>query len=133
MDYVEIMGRSISKGVVEGEALVSHKPISFLGDINKEGIVTDRESDIYGKSIREKILVFPTGKGSTVGSYVIYSLGKRGILKGIVNRECEPIVATGAILGRIPLVDKIDISKIDTGDWIVLDGNKGIVKIYKRN
>ncbi|HIQ38502.1 MAG TPA: DUF126 domain-containing protein [Methanothermococcus okinawensis] len=133
MDYVEIMGRPISKGVVEGEALVSHKPISFLGGINREGIVTDRESDIYGKSIKEKILVFPTGKGSTVGSYVIYTLGKRGILKGMVNRECEPIVATGAILGRIPLVDKIDISKIDTGDWVVLDGNKGIVKIYKRN
>ncbi|AXI25903.1 hypothetical protein CFE53_03920 [Methanofervidicoccus sp. A16] len=130
---MEIKGRSISKGIVEGEALVSHKPISFLGGVNKEGIVVDRESDIYGKSIKDRILVFPTGKGSTVGSYVIYALGRKGILKGIVNRECEPIVATGAILGRIPLVDNIDISKIETGDWVVLDGDKGIVKIYKRD
>jgi len=133
MEYIEIKGRSISKGIVEGEALVSHKPISFLGGVNKEGIVVDRESDIYGKSIKDRILVFPTGKGSTVGSYVIYALGRKGILKGIVNRECEPIVATGAILGRIPLVDNIDISKIETGDWVVLDGDKGIVKIYKRD
>ena len=133
MEYIEIKGRSISKGIVEGEALVSHKPISFLGGINREGVVVDRDSDIYGKSIRDKILVFPTGKGSTVGSYVIYALGKRGILKGIVNRKCEPIVATGAILARIPLVDKVDISKIDTGDWIVLDGDRGIVKVYKRD
>ncbi|HID47907.1 MAG TPA: DUF126 domain-containing protein, partial [Methanococcaceae archaeon] len=93
---MEIKGRAISRGVVEGEALVSYKPISFLGGINRDGIVVDRDSDIYRKSIRDKILVFPTGKGSTVGSYVIYALGKRGILKGIVNRECEPIVATGA-------------------------------------
>lgn len=132
MKYMEMKGRAISRGVVECEALVSRKPISFLGGVNREGVVVDRESDIYGKSIRDKILVFPTGKGSTVGSYVIYALGKRGILKGIVNRECEPIVATGAILGRIPLVDKVDISKIDTGDWIVLDGDRGIVKVYKR-
>ncbi|HID47844.1 MAG TPA: DUF126 domain-containing protein, partial [Methanococcaceae archaeon] len=62
-----------------------------------------------------------------------YALGKRGILKGIVNRECEPIVATGAILARIPLVDRIDISRIDSGDWIVLDGNRGLVKVYKRD
>jgi len=133
MDYIEIKGRAISRGVVEGEALVSYKPISFLGGINRDGIVVDRDSDIYRKSIRDKILVFPTGKGSTVGSYVIYALGKRGILKGIVNRECEPIVATGAILARIPLVDRIDISRIDSGDWIVLDGNRGLVKVYKRD
>ncbi|HIP83972.1 MAG TPA: DUF126 domain-containing protein [Methanothermococcus okinawensis] len=130
---MEIKGRAISRGVVEGEALVSYKPISFLGGINRDGIVVDRDSDIYRKSIRDKILVFPTGKGSTVGSYVIYALGKRGILKGIVNRECEPIVATGAILARIPLVDRIDISRIDSGDWIVLDGNRGLVKVYKRD
>jgi len=131
MNCIEMRGRGISKGVVEGEALVSHKPISFLGGVNREGVITDRDSDIYGMSIRDKILVFPTGKGSTVGSYVIYALGRRGILKGIINRECEPIVATGAILGRIPLVDKVDISKIDTGDWVVLDGSRGVVKVYK--
>jgi predicted aconitase with swiveling domain len=126
---MELKGRAISKGIVEGIAIVSKKPFSFLGGVDEEGNIIDKESDIYGQSLKGKIFVFPYGRGSTVGSYVIYGLAKRGILKGIVNKECEPIVATGAILGGIPLVDKVDIEKIKTGDRIVVDGNKGIVRI----
>jgi predicted aconitase with swiveling domain len=126
---MELKGRAISKGIVEGIAIVSKKPFSFLGGVDEEGNIIDKESDIYGQSLKGKIFVFPYGRGSTVGSYVIYGLAKRGILKGIVNKECEPIVATGAILGGIPLVDRVDIEKIKTGDRIVVDGNKGIVRI----
>ena len=126
---MELKGRAISKGIVEGIAIVSKKPFSFLGGVDEEGNIIDKESDLYGQSLKGKIFVFPYGRGSTVGSYVIYGLAKRGILKGIVNKECEPIVATGAILGGIPLVDRVDIEKIKTGDRIVVDGNKGIVRI----
>ncbi|WP_456416089.1 DUF126 domain-containing protein [Methanocaldococcus sp.] len=129
---MELKGRSISKGVVKGIAIVSKKPFSFLGGVDKDGKVIDKDSDIYGESLKGKIFVFPYGKGSTVGSYVIYGLAKRGILKGIVNKECEPIVATGAILGGIPLVDKVDIEKIKTGDIIIVDGNRGVVKILNK-
>ncbi len=129
---MELKGRSISKGIIEGIAIVSKKPFSFLGGVDEEGNIIDKDSDLYGQSLKGKIFVFPYGKGSTVGSYVIYSLAKRGILKGIVNKECEPIVATGAILGGIPLVDKIDINKIKTGDRIVVDGNTGVVKILNK-
>ena len=128
---MELRGRSISKGIVEGTAIVSKKPFSFLGGVDEEGNIIDKESDLYGQSLKGKIFVFPYGRGSTVGSYVIYGLAKRGILKGIVNKECEPIVATGAILGGIPLVDKEDIEKIKTGDRIVVDGNRGVVRILK--
>ncbi|XRP97253.1 DUF126 domain-containing protein [Methanocaldococcus sp. 16A] len=128
---MELKGRSISKGVIEGIAIVSKKPFSFLGGVDKEGNIIDKDSDLYGQSLKGKIFVFPYGRGSTVGSYVIYGLAKKGILKGIVNKECEPIVATGAILGGIPLVDKIEIEKIKTGDRIVVDGNKGVVKILR--
>ena len=126
---MELKGRAISKGIVEGIAIVSKKSFSFLGGVDEEGNIVDKESDLYGQSLKGKIFVFPYGRGSTVGSYVIYCLAKRGILKGIVNRECEPIVATGAILGGIPLVDRVDIEKIKTGDRIVVDGNNGIVRI----
>ncbi|MBW9220871.1 DUF126 domain-containing protein [Methanothermococcus sp. SCGC AD-155-M21] len=108
---MQLKGRTISKGQVEGEAIVSHRPISFLGGVSEKGTIIDRENELYGKSIKDKIFVFPTGKGSTVGSYVIYALAKKGILKGIINSQCEVIVATGAILGKIPLVDNIDIKK----------------------
>ncbi len=132
-NIIELKGRCISKGHIKAEAIVSDIPISFLGGVNEKGIITDKENMLYGKSIRDKIFVFPTGKGSTVGSYVIYGLAKRGILKGIVNEECEPIVATGAILGKIPMVDKIDISLIETGDIVTIDGNTGILKISKKS
>ncbi|ADG12874.1 DUF126 domain-containing protein [Methanocaldococcus infernus] len=124
-----LKGRVISKGYVEAELLVSKKPFSFLGGVDKEGNVIDKESDIYGESLKGKIFAFPYGKGSTVGSYVIYDLAKRGILKGIINKECEPIVATGAILGGIPLIDRIDIDKLESGKRIVLDAYKGLVKL----
>ena len=131
MEVVELKGRIISKGQVEAEAIVSDAPISFLGGVNEDGIITDKENELYGQSIKDKIFVFPTGKGSTVGSYVIYGLAKKGILKGIINKECEPIVATGAILGKIPMVDNIDINNIKTGDRVLIDGNNGIVRIFK--
>ena len=131
MEVIELKGRTISKGQIEAEAIVSDAPISFLGGVNEDGIITDKENELYGQSIKDKIFVFPTGKGSTVGSYVIYGLAKKGILKGIINKECEPIVATGAILGKIPMVDNIDINNIKTGDRVLIDGNNGIVRIFK--
>ncbi|WP_292460598.1 DUF126 domain-containing protein [Methanothermococcus sp.] len=129
---MELKGRSISKGLIKAEAIVSDVPISFLGGVNEDGIIIDKENELYGQSIADKIFVFPTGKGSTVGSYVIYGLAKKGILKGIINKESEPIVATGAILGKIPMVDKIDMGNIKTGDMVLIDGDNGIVKIFKK-
>jgi predicted aconitase with swiveling domain len=42
---------------------------------------------------------------------------------GIVNKECETVVAVGAIISEIPCVDKIDISKIKTGDLIRIEND----------
>jgi predicted aconitase with swiveling domain len=77
--------------------------------------------------------VFPCGKGSTVGSYVIYGLKKNGVApKGIINKETETIVATGVILAGIPCVDKIDIDNIKDGDTVLLDADSGKVEIVKK-
>jgi len=73
-------------------------------------------------------LVFPTGKGSTVGSYTLYRMKKTGTSPaGMINKECETVVAVGAIISDIPCVDLIDISKIKTGDLIRIDNEKVIV------
>ncbi|PIV67699.1 MAG: hypothetical protein COS08_08870, partial [Euryarchaeota archaeon CG01_land_8_20_14_3_00_38_12] len=107
-------GRTIYPGKTEGEALVSKTPIGFYGGIDaKTGIVIEKGHELEGKSVTNKILVFPNGKGSTVGSYVIYGLKKNGVApKAIINRETETIVATGVILAGIPCVDKINIDEI---------------------
>ena len=124
-------GRTISPGKTEGVAIVSPEPIGFYGGIDiKTGIVIEKGHPLEGKSVTGKILVFPSGKGSTVGSYVIYGLKKNGVApSGIINKETETIVATGVILAGIPCVDQIDIDKIEDGDMISLDADKAIVEI----
>jgi len=126
-------GRMISPGKAEGEAIVSKEPIGFYGGIDaKTGIVIEKGHELEGRSVKDKILVFPQGKGSTVGSYVIYGLKKNGVAPAaIVNQETETIVATGVILAGIPCVDKIDISKIKTGDRLKVDADEASVELMK--
>ena len=123
-------GRMISPGKAEGEAIVSKEPIGFYGGIDaKTGIVIEKGHELDGQSVKGKILVFPQGKGSTVGSYIIYGLKMNGVAPAaIVNQETETIVATGVILAGIPCVDKIDISKIHTGDKLVVDADNATVE-----
>jgi hypothetical protein len=123
----------ISPGKAEGEAIVSKEPIGFYGGIDaKTGIVIEKGHELEGRSVKDKILVFPQGKGSTVGSYVIYGLKKNGVAPAaIVNQETETIVATGVILAGIPCVDKIDISKIKTGDRLKVDADDASVELMK--
>ena len=128
---MRLKGRKIVGGNAEGELIVSQKPLSFLGGVDPEtGIVTDAESDIKGQSIAGKILAFPRGKGSTVGSYVIYALKKSGKApKAIIVGEAETIVATGAIIAGIPMVDGIDISRLRSGMKVRVNGETGEVEV----
>jgi predicted aconitase with swiveling domain len=126
-------GRSISPGIVEGEAIVSSEPIGFYGGVDaKTGLVIDKGHELEGQSVKNKILVFPCGKGSTVGSYVIYGLKKNGVAPAaILNEETETIVATGVILAGIPCVDKLDLKGlgIKSGDRVKVDADVGRVEI----
>ncbi len=128
---MKLKGRKISGGKARGIALVSRKSLSFLGGVEPQtGVIKDTESDIKGESIRGKILVFPRGKGSTVGSYVIYQLKKNGVAPAaIVVEEAETIVATGAIIAGIPMVDRVDIGKIKTGQFVEVDADKGEINV----
>jgi len=123
-------GRIVSKGTAEGEALVSKEPLSFFGSIDLEtGKVIEKGHDLFGKSIAGKILVFPTGKGSTVGSYALYRLKKKGKAPaGIINRETEGIIAAGAIISGIPLIDKLEGIEIRTGDRVKMNCIEGWVE-----
>lgn len=130
-----LRGRSIVSGHRSGRALVSMKPISFLGGVDpNSGTITERDHDLNGKSVKEKILCFPCGHGSTVGSYVLYSLAKKEVgPKAIVNQTADPVVVVGAIIADIPMIDRVDIRQISTGDTVEVDCNKGIVKIIGRS
>ncbi len=124
-------GRTISPGKARGEAIVSKEPIGFYGGIDpKTGVVIEKGHELEGKSVKDKILVFPQGKGSTVGSYVIYGMKKNEVAPAaIVNKDTETIVATGVILAGIPCVDGIDIDKIKTGDKLKIDADEATVEV----
>jgi len=126
---MEMKGRIISRGKAEAEALTTIQPISFYGGVDPNtGIVIEKGHELQGQSVKDKILVFPQGKGSTVGSYTLYRMKKNGTAPaGMINRECETIVAVGAIISEIPCVDKIDISQIKNGDKVRVEN--GVVTI----
>ena len=128
---MELKGRKIFKGEAKGEALVTKDGISFYGGVDPDtGEVVEKGHELEGQSVAGKILVFPEGKGSTVGSYVMYNLKRNGKAPAaIINKECETIVAVGCIISEIPCVDKIEIEKIKTGQTVSVDAEKGIVKV----
>ena len=120
---MEMKGRIIMKGKTQAEALVTSQPISFYGGVDpKTSQRLEKGHELQGKLVKGKILVFPTGKGSTVGSYTLYRMKKNNTAPaGIINKDCETVVAVGAIISEIPCVDQIDISKIKTGNLIQME------------
>jgi predicted aconitase with swiveling domain len=125
VETLSMKGRTICAGSAAGQALVSPVPIGFLGGIDPDtGTVLEPGHPLQGQTVAGKVLVFPTGKGSTVGSYTVLRLGRSGHGPvAMINAESEAIVAVGAILAGIPMVDQIDIERIHTGDWVVIDGD----------
>lgn len=129
-----IKGRTISRGLATGKVLMTKDPISFLGTVKPEtGEIADPNHELYGKSVQDTVLVFPQGKGSTVGSYVIYRLKKNKTAPAaIINLECEPIVAVGAIISEIPLIDKLETDPytiLKDGDMVFVNGTEGFIEI----
>jgi predicted aconitase with swiveling domain len=134
MRTITLKGRPIVSGHIEGLALVSMKPISFLGGVDQNsGIIIEKGHDLQGKNIAGKVLCFPNGHGSTVGSYVLYSLAKKGIgPKAIINQSADPVIVVGAIIADISMIDQVDIKQIETDDEVEVDGKRGIVKVRKK-
>jgi predicted aconitase with swiveling domain len=124
-------GRSITGGRAGGEALVTSMGISFFGGVDPDsGVVIERGHELEGQSIVGKILAFPAGKGSTVGSYTLYRLKRAGKAPlAIINSECETITAVGCIIAEIPCVDQVPVGEIETGQMVEVDGEQGIVTI----
>jgi predicted aconitase with swiveling domain len=122
---MEIKCHRVASGCASGPALVTAEAISFLGNVDAEtGMVVDPAHELFGQCIAGKVLIFPGGKGSTVGSYVIYQLKKKGLAPAaMINIRSEPIVAVGAIISGIPLVDRVSEEILHTkiGTVVVVD------------
>jgi uncharacterized protein len=128
---VKFEGRKIAGGKAQGETLVTRQGISFFGGVDPEtGVIVERGHELYGQSIANRVLVFPSGKGSTVGSYTLYRLKKAGNAPAaIINAECETITAVGCIIAEIPCIDHIPIDLIQTGVPAMLNADDGILDV----
>ena len=124
--------RNISKGKASGELIVSDEAISFLGGVNPEtGEVIDPNHELKGQSIKDNILFIPGGKGSTVGSYVIFQMKKNNTApRAIICLKAEPIIATGAIMSDIPMVDSpSEVEELVNGQMVEVDSDNGKITI----
>jgi uncharacterized protein len=142
MQNINLKGRGITGGVIEGEAIVSREPMSFSHGLDPNtGKVTDSSHEWLGKDIRGKVMVFPYGKGSTTGSLYILEAAKRGnVPAAVINLETDPVIAGGFILAsvfydkQIPVIDRLEqnpIEIIKNGDWVKVDGNTGTVEVVQ--
>lgn len=132
---MKLTGRTIFPGKASGEALVSRMGISFYGGVDPDsGLITEAGHDLQGQSIAGKVLVFPSGKGSTVGSYILYRLQENGHAPtGIINAECETITAVGCIIAEIPCLDQVDITRLQTGQALKMNSEQGWVIIESKD
>jgi predicted aconitase with swiveling domain len=122
---MQLIGRIIFAGSASGTALVTTQAISFFGGIDPEtGIVVERGHQLEGMSIAGKVLIFPTGKGSTVGSYTLYRLKHNGKAPAaILNANCETITAVGCIIAEIPCLDQLALQQFQSGDLVCMVGD----------
>jgi len=119
------------RGHASGKAVVCSCPLSFLGGVDPvSGKILEAECESKGLNVAGKVLCFPFGKGSTVGSYSMYQLKlNRKAPAALVNESAEPIVATGAIISDVPMVDGIDVGLLRTGDDITVDAEGGWLEV----
>ncbi|MGY5140441.1 MAG: aconitase X swivel domain-containing protein [Candidatus Nitrosopumilus sp. Bin_571-38] len=119
------MKKILVSGKVEGIVLKSEKPINFLGTVDKKtGIISDENHDLYQKSLKDIVLVFPSGVGSSVGAYTIYSIkSNQAAPLAMICKKVDLTVATGCALANIPLITISDeeFSSIKNGMKISFD------------
>ena len=127
---MKLQGRTIYQGTAAGEALVTSMGISFFGGVDPDtGIIVEKGHQLEGQCISGKVLVFPSGKGSTVGSYTLYRLKMNGVAPAaIVNAACETITAVGCIIAEIPCVDQVPIEQLINGAQVAVDGAQGLIE-----
>ncbi|HHX70397.1 MAG TPA: DUF126 domain-containing protein [Gallicola sp.] len=133
----KVKGRVVSSGIAEGEALICTEPIGFNFGVNLDtGEILEKNHSLEGISIKDKILIFPYGKGSTGGSYVVYAISKNKTgPRAMINLNTETIIAVGAIMGKIPVMDHLEENPFDiieNGDYVKVNAVDGYIEIIKK-
>ena len=135
---IVIRGRKVYGGRAEGEALVTRQTIPGWGGVNPvQGVITETQHELRGVSFKDKVLVCRGAKGSSGWSAMYHTARLAGTApKALVFNEMTTKIALGAVVMRIPSVTDFDrdpIEIIETGDWVIVDGDHGLVEVVKRS
>ena len=136
-------GRKIYQGEAQGEALATSMGISFFGGVDPEtGVVVEKGHQLQGQSISGKVLVFPFSIGSLAGGVSLLEAIVQGVgPKAIVNNNTDGVLLAAPVFARVfydievPVVDSLDqdpSSVIKNGDFLVVDGNRGLVEVTRK-
>jgi predicted aconitase with swiveling domain len=134
---IVLRGRKIVGGSAQGEALVTRQSISGWGGIDpKTGTIIELRHELRGKSFKDKILVFPGAKGSSGWSAFFHMARLNGAApKGFLFNKMSTKIALGLVVTRAPALSDFDrdpLSVIETGDWVEINADQGIVKVTKQ-
>jgi predicted aconitase with swiveling domain len=138
MSKIILHGRKVVGGSAEGEALVTRQRISGWGGIDpRNGMIVENRHELKGKSFKDKVLVFPGAKGSSGGSMGFHRARLAGVTpKAFIFNQMSSKMAITAIVTHAPAVTGLDqdpLDVIETGDWVKVDANRGIVEVIKHN
>lgn len=138
MSKIVLHGRKVVGGVAEGEALVTKETISGWGGINPmTGTVIETRHELRGQSFKGKVLVFPGAKGSSGWSTRFHLARLAGAAPAaMIFNIMTTKIALGAVVTRAPAVTDLDqdpLKVIETGDWVRVDADQGIVEVTKKN
>jgi hypothetical protein len=137
VDAIVLHGRTVVGGRAEGEALVTRQSLPGWGGVNPvQGVITETHHELRGQSFKDRILVFRGAKGSSGWSAMYHTTRLAGTApKALVFNEMTTKVALGAVVMRVPSVTDLDrdpLDVIETGDWVVVDADRGRVEVWKR-
>ena len=124
-------------GCGEGEALVSHEPICFYLTDPKTGIVREKTHELAGKNIANKVLIFPSGKASSVVQIDgLFKLASHGLApRAMIVKDVETVLIVSAFIAKVPLVDRLERNPFETirnGDFVTVDADKGMVTVVSQ-
>jgi hypothetical protein len=137
MEKIILKGRKVVGGVAEGEAMVTRHTISGWGGIDhRTGTIVEMRHELRGQSFKDKVLVFPGAKGSSGWSHYFHMTRLAGVApKAMVFNTMTTKIALGAVVTRAPAVTDLDrdpLDVIESGDWVKVDGDNGIVEVTKK-
>jgi hypothetical protein len=138
-----LKGHGAVEGIAEGNAIVTRQAFAFSHGVHPQtGVVSDVRHELKGESIAGRVLVYPYGRGSSTGDLWMLEVTRCGKSPAaIINLETDPITVAGSVLSKliysteIPIVDRLDKNPLDvikTGDYLRVDGTRGIVEVLRR-